>query len=333
MDNNTSYKESFFRNLFPFHLTQVQDVPDYFGNGGKYLRIKEDESGLEWYDLKLNFNKEQFIIKNDISIKDYISKTFALNTFAKKQHNHLKKDIKDFKENDYVHTKNNEKISGIKTFIDKVIFEKDIIIKGEVLEVDTTNVIIEDNIITLNKNNKNTLINAGIEIDRGDNESAKLLWNENNKQWEIGISNTVKILDENDKNEINNEIKIIDEKIEELSNKIEINKNDIQYNIKNINNIYSEISSLKNSLKNLNDKVKNILSIKDITEKFILKTNENTIILQNDIYKEKNYFVFKNGILQEENDDYIIENNKKIIFKEKSIFEDKIIIKYSYISK
>jgi len=330
MDNNTSYKESFFRNLFPFHLTQVQDVPDYFGNGGKYLRIKEDETGLEWYDLKLNFNKEQFIIKNEISIKDYISKTFALNTFSKKQHKHMKKDIEDFNEDDYVHTKNNEKISGIKTFIDKVIFEKDIIIKGNVLEIDTINVIIEDNIITLNKNNKNTLINAGIEIDRGENENAKLFWNENNKQWEVGISKTLKILDENDKNEINNEFQNINEKIEELSNNIEINKNDIQYNTKNITEIYSEISSLKNSLKNLDNKINNILSIKDITEKFILKTGENTVILQNNIYKEKNYFVFRNGILQEENDDYIINDNK-IIFKEKSIYEDKIIVKYSYI--
>jgi len=330
MDNNTSYKESFFRNLFPFHLTQVQDIPDYFGNGGKYLRIKEDETGLEWYDLKLNFNKEQFIIKNEISIKDYISKTFALNTFSKKQHKHMKKDIEDFNEDDYVHTKNNEKISGIKTFIDKVIFEKDIIIKGEVLEVDTTNVIIEDNIITLNKNNKNTLINAGIEIDRGENENAKLFWNENNKQWEVGITETLKILDENDKNEINNEFQNINKKIEELSNNIEINKNDIQYNTKNISEIYSEISSLKNSLKNLDDKINNILSLKDITEKFILKTGENTVILQNNIYKERNYFVFRNGILQEENDDYIINDNK-IIFKEKSIYEDKIIVKYSYI--
>ncbi len=61
-------------------------------------------------------------------------------------------------------------------------------VNGTTTTIDTTTLLIEDNIITLNKNqtgNPSTTLRSGIEVERGDAANAILQFNENTDQWEF----------------------------------------------------------------------------------------------------------------------------------------------------
>lgn len=91
-------------------------------------------------------------------------------------------------------------ISGIKTFSGTIIADGDFIVNGTTTTVDSVNVNIGDNIIVLNSNATGTPSqNAGIEIARGSEPNALLLWNESTDVWVAGIGATQnKIILEND---------------------------------------------------------------------------------------------------------------------------------------
>ena len=128
-------KIEFFRNIIPSHISEVADVPAYEGNKNKFLKVKEDELGVEWSEIILTqnlFDSKQFEVKNNVvKINDYLSKAAAKELFAPIEHTHKKLEIIDFVESDYVHTSGDEFISGKKIFKDKVTFENDIIITCE----------------------------------------------------------------------------------------------------------------------------------------------------------------------------------------------------------
>jgi len=59
-------------------------------------------------------------------------------------------------------------------------------VTGTTFYANTTNLIVEDNIITLNSNVTGTpTLNAGIEVNRGNQANTSLLWNETDKAWEF----------------------------------------------------------------------------------------------------------------------------------------------------
>jgi len=62
----------------------------------------------------------------------------------------------------------------------------DLTINGTTTTIDTTNLAIEDNIVVLNKNVTGTPadVDAGIEIERGDETNATFLWDEGGDYWE-----------------------------------------------------------------------------------------------------------------------------------------------------
>jgi len=70
----------------------------------------------------------------------------------------------------------------------------DLIIEGSTTTVNTTQMTVEDNIITLSNGISGdpdlTMQNgySGIEVERGDEVNSHLLWNETANSWEIGIS-------------------------------------------------------------------------------------------------------------------------------------------------
>ena len=136
-------KIEFFRNIIPSHIQEVADVPAYEGNKNKFLKVKEDELGVEWSEIILTqnlFDSKQFEVKNNVvKINDYLSKAAAKELFAPIEHTHKKLEIIDFVESDYVHTSGDEFISGKKIFKDKVTFENDIIITGNVAKIEVEN--------------------------------------------------------------------------------------------------------------------------------------------------------------------------------------------------
>jgi len=68
-----------------------------------------------------------------------------------------------------------------------------LIINGEQTIIDTTQLQIEDNIITLNSNvtEGSPSLNAGIEVLRGDEIKAQIIWDENEDCWKVGLEGSL----------------------------------------------------------------------------------------------------------------------------------------------
>ena len=61
-----------------------------------------------------------------------------------------------------------------------------ITVTGTTLYANVTNILVEDNTITLNSNVTGTpTLNAGIEVNRGNQPNTSIIWNETDKKWEF----------------------------------------------------------------------------------------------------------------------------------------------------
>lgn len=61
-------------------------------------------------------------------------------------------------------------------------------VSGSVTTLNTETLLVEDNQITLNSNVTGTpTVDAGIEVERGDETNASLIWNETSEKWEAGL--------------------------------------------------------------------------------------------------------------------------------------------------
>jgi len=64
----------------------------------------------------------------------------------------------------------------------------DLIVDGDSVSLNVSELKVEDNIITLNKNWTGApVMNAGVEIERGSSVDAKLIWDEQNDIWRAGL--------------------------------------------------------------------------------------------------------------------------------------------------
>ncbi|MGI0075954.1 MAG: hypothetical protein ACREAU_00930 [Nitrosopumilaceae archaeon] len=107
----------------------------------------------------------------------------------------IKAHITNFVEADYVHMTGIEIITGAKTFSDPATFSSSVVIGGDLTvsgtmtTVNSNNVNIGDNIITLNSDEAGAPTqNAGLEIERGTAPvNASLLWDETNDRWMAGL--------------------------------------------------------------------------------------------------------------------------------------------------
>ena len=79
-------------------------------------------------------------------------------------------------------------ITGNRTFSNNVIIGGDLTVNGTTTTVNTQEVDVFDNIITLAKNNTGSWVDAGIKIDRGASTHARLTWNETSDLWTAGLS-------------------------------------------------------------------------------------------------------------------------------------------------
>jgi len=97
-----------------------------------------------------------------------------------------------------VHKTGDEEISGNKIFKDDVIVQGNLTVQGDLTSVQTTNLEIEDNVITLNKGEANGQVSsgiAGIEVDRSPSKPARLIFDESDDTWKLdfGDGNLYKI--------------------------------------------------------------------------------------------------------------------------------------------
>jgi len=65
----------------------------------------------------------------------------------------------------------------------------DLTISGTATYVNTQNLLVEDNVITLNATwSGSPLLNAGVEVNRGTETNSSLIWNESDDLWKAGLS-------------------------------------------------------------------------------------------------------------------------------------------------
>ena len=69
-----------------------------------------------------------------------------------------------------------------------------LVVTGTTASVESTNSTLNDNIIVLNQGETGagvTLVNAGLEIDRGTADNAQLVWDEVTDTWQVKVGTTV----------------------------------------------------------------------------------------------------------------------------------------------
>ncbi len=89
--------------------------------------------------------------------------------------------------NDFIRLK--DTITGDRTFQDSVTVNGNLTVNGTTSYVNTENLYVEDNIITLNATFSGIpFLNSGIEVIRGVENSATFIWNESSELWTAGLS-------------------------------------------------------------------------------------------------------------------------------------------------
>ena len=80
-------------------------------------------------------------------------------------------------------------ISGDRVFQDSVTIGGNLTVNGTTSYIYTENLVVEDNLITLNTTwYSSPILNAGIEVNRGTEDFASLIWNESTDLWSAGLS-------------------------------------------------------------------------------------------------------------------------------------------------
>jgi cytoskeletal protein CcmA (bactofilin family) len=86
-------------------------------------------------------------------------------------------------------------ITGNRLFSNNVTVDGDLIVNGTTTTVNTTELLVEDNIITLNYNATSSVpTEAGVEINLGNAGYAELLYNTNSGEWTAGLSGSTSAL-------------------------------------------------------------------------------------------------------------------------------------------
>ena len=67
-------------------------------------------------------------------------------------------------------------------------------VNGVTSYINTTNLVVYDNTITLNSNEDDILMDSGIEIYRGVNDKANLIWSESEQQWMHGLGSSMYLI-------------------------------------------------------------------------------------------------------------------------------------------
>jgi len=132
-----------------------------------------------------SFTSNKFLIFNGTSI---IASVYDWNSFSVSGHTHIKSNITDFVESSYVHANGDEVINGNKTFNGNVIIE------GNLTTINSIDLSVNDNEITLNSGETGSGISegySGLVVDRGLLDNAILRFDETDDKWKIGVGSSL----------------------------------------------------------------------------------------------------------------------------------------------
>lgn len=105
-------------------------------------------------------------------------------------HQHNKSQIRDFKEEDYVHKTGNESVGGDKTFSNNVTIQGNLTVNGTTTTTGSSNLNVSNNEITLNDGETGEGVSRGqalIRIDRGIAPDAVIKYDETDKKFKVGF--------------------------------------------------------------------------------------------------------------------------------------------------
>lgn len=240
-----------------------------------------------------------------------------------------------------VHISGDETITGQKTFDNNIQVNKnltvngDLIVKGKQTQVDTENLIIKDNIVTLNDGEVGSEITkgkSGIEINRGSGKKANLYFDESSKMFKAGLDDEEKIIARiDDKNKLSTtetySAKKIEEKLASLDLTLNLNKDendtfevgDVVY----VDNSTNNIKKASNNNLNLMNKIVGIVSKKTEKGQKTVKVMNFGEVNISGLSAGKIYFLGVDGKLSNE----VPKNKKEFINKLGcAISSDKLLI-------
>ncbi len=160
------------------YFTEIEITTNY------YSRLEMQTSGsaqLHWDNIT---NKPTIYTPSEHTHDDrYYTENESDARYSLLNHTHIKSNITDFIESDYVHTAGNETINGDKIFNGNITFS------GLVTTVNSQTINLADNVITLNSDymGSSPSENAGIEIERGTIINASIIWDESIDKWKAGL--------------------------------------------------------------------------------------------------------------------------------------------------
>lgn len=188
-------------------------------------------------DLQYHINQKGSDNPHEIGFNDLVTTA----------HTHLKSDITDFNENDYVHKTGDEVIQGNKTFSNNVLVQGDLTVLGSTTTINTTNLNISDNIILLNSGETGSGVSsryAGISISRGTLDDFYIVFDEIDDKVKIGTNNNYKNLATIINNPANNGVVIYNNNSDTLEATNNITWNNTLLNVNgsiSANTIYADI--------------------------------------------------------------------------------------------
>jgi hypothetical protein len=79
----------------------------------------------------------------------------------------------------------NQTIAGDKTFTGSTVFSGNVDINGTLTTIDATNLLVEDALIVLARNQSTGVLDSGIIVERGSDNTVAVLWDESENEWAL----------------------------------------------------------------------------------------------------------------------------------------------------
>lgn len=170
------------------HTHIKSDITDFNENDYVHKTGNENISGVKTFTSIVELPNINPTTDNQATRKRYVDDELAKKSDV--GHTHLKCDITNFVESDYVHTMGIESIGGNKTFNDNLTVQGDFTVNGVNANINSQNLNIKDNEVTLNNGeigNGITSGYSGIRMDRGNQPDVLFRFDESDDKLKFGF--------------------------------------------------------------------------------------------------------------------------------------------------
>ena len=179
------------------------DIVNFSGGDYKLVNSATD-SGIVFYNntagIRLTYAGSPRLAINSSGNRFYglstttIDNNRILTTADEGSGNGLDADTVDGLEgSQFVRSDVSDTMAGSYNILNDLTIQGDLTVSGNTTTVNTEEILLADNTITLNSNytGSNPTENAGIEVERGTLNNPKIIWNETQDYWQLEVNNLV----------------------------------------------------------------------------------------------------------------------------------------------